>query len=84
MSERFSKKRNRYRGEKYLQAYPRHEKWIVECLCCHKKGYDPQMPEQISVVEGNTGAEQIRKYYSPMLLDENGYCEQCSKVLVKK
>ena len=68
------------KGEEYIQAFPRFKKWINECICCHQKGYDPQMPEQISVVEGSLGSYFIKKYFKPMILDENGYCEQCSKV----
>ena len=44
------------KGEEYIQAFPRFKKWINECICCHQKGYDPQMPEQISVVEGSLGS----------------------------
>ena len=74
----------RNKGEKYLKKFPRFGKWIRECCYCHRKGYDPDMPEQISKIEGSLGSYFIRKYFDPIVLDENGLCEQCSKCSKKR
>ena len=71
-------------GEKYLDKFPKFRKWINECYCCHRKGYNPDIPEQITRVEGSRGAYYIKKYYSPLQLDANGLCEHCALILNKK
>ena len=42
------KKNNK--GEEYITAFPKLRKWINECICCHEKGYNPAMPEKITIV----------------------------------
>ena len=42
-------KRNN-KGEEYITAFPKFRKWINECICCHEKGYNPAMPEKITIV----------------------------------
>ena len=41
------------KGEEYLNKFPKFKKWINECVCCHRKGYNPDMPEKITVVDGS-------------------------------
>ena len=69
------------RGEEYIQAFPKFKKWINECICCHRKGYNPAMPNKIS--EG-FGAYYIRKYFRPLELDEKGLCAVCRRLLDDK
>lgn len=69
------------KGEEYIDAFPRFKKWINECICCHRKGYDPNMPENISVVEGNVGAKKIRQYFEPLSVNEYKLCEVCAKLV---
>ena len=65
----------------YIDSNPECKKWINECICCHKKGYNPSMPEKITLNEiGFTGAEYIRQNYKPLLLNEYGLCEICAKL----
>ena len=64
----------------YLDNHPKYRKWVNECVCCHRQGYNPNMPEHISVVEGSLECYHIKKYFSPPLtLDADGYCEVCAK-----
>ena len=42
-------KRNGNEGEEYINAFPKFKKWINECICCHEKGYKPNMPEKITI-----------------------------------
>lgn len=76
-------KRNN-KGEEYIEAFPTLKKWINECVCCHNKGYNPSMPEKITVVEGSLEVYYIKKYFRPLYLNEEGLCEQCEKLLKRK
>ena len=67
-------------GEEYIQAFPKFKRWINECICCHTKGYDPSMPEQIG--EG-LGAYYIKKYFNPLSLNKDGICEVCQHLIKK-
>ena len=73
---------NKKTGEKYVQSFPKFNKWIAECNCCHTKGYDPSMTLKTKSYEG-LGPYFIKKYYNPLELDEYGICSECSKVLKK-
>lgn len=75
---------NKDRGEEYITAFPRFRKWINECLCCHKKGYDPNMPEHIGDTDDNLGAYFIKKYFKPMPVNAMGLCPQCEKFFIDK
>ena len=71
-------------GDDYINRFPKLKKWINECLCCHDKGYDPAMPEKITVVEGSLEVFYIKKYFKPLLLNEDGLCPTCEKILKSK
>ena len=67
-------------GEAYITAIPRLRKWINECAMCHRKGYRPDLPDRISVVEGSQDVYYIKKYFRPLELNEEGLCEVCAKL----
>lgn len=69
-------------GEEYIKAFPKFKKWINECEKCHFRGYDPNIPDQIT--PGGLGTYFIKKYFQPLPLDKNGLCEQCSKHFPKE
>lgn len=71
-------------GEEYLEAFPKLKKWINECVCCHCKGYNPEMPEHISAVEGNMASYFIKKYFEPLKIDNDHLCERCSSFYKKR
>jgi len=73
-------KRNN-KGEEYINAFPKLKKWINECVCCHGKGYNPAMPEKITIVEGSLEVYNIKRYFKPLELNQDGLCSQCEKVL---
>ena len=71
-------------GEAYLNSYPKLRKWINECQCCHIKGYKPNMPDKITIVEGSLEVYFIKKYFKPLELNEDGLCKTCAKFFPKK
>lgn len=73
--------RNQNKGEEYIAAFPKYKKWINECLCCHEKGYDPAMPEKISIVEGSLEVYYIKKYFKPLSINEYGLCPICERLI---
>ncbi|MDE7083177.1 MAG: hypothetical protein K2O89_05690 [Clostridia bacterium] len=76
------KKENK--GENYIAAFPNLKKWINECVCCHRKGYNPELPEKISIVEGALDVYYLKKYFQPLHINEQGLCEVCEKILNSK
>ncbi len=68
-------------GEEYINAFPKFKKWINECVCCHSKGYNPLIPEDIS--EG-LGLYYIKKYFCPLSVNEDSVCEVCSRIVRRK
>lgn len=70
------------KGIAYIQKHPEFEKWINECMRCHRKGYNPSMPEHIGG-EYSWGAFFIKKYFTPLELDENGFCCYCKSYMGK-
>lgn len=73
--------RNGTEGDKYIDAFPQFKKWIVECVCCHRKGYKPDMPEHIGHTEFNLAARTIKKYFQELSLDDNNLCPECRKMM---
>lgn len=62
--------------DQYAKMYPKISKWLNECIICHSIGYKPEMPESI-----NPGmlAENIRKQYPPLKVNEINLCEECER-----
>lgn len=61
--------------EVYSRQFPEIEKWLNHCIVCGTSGYKPELPEKI--YPGNL-AENIRKFYTPLAINELNMCEQCS------
>ena len=68
-------------GEEYVNAFPKFKKWINECICCHEKGYKPNMPDKIGDGDFNLGSYNIKKYFKHLPLNEDGICPTCEKAL---
>ena len=68
-----SKKREK---EQYSKMYPNVNKWLNECMICHAIGYKPEMPENI--YPGRL-AQNIRKLYSPLHVNELSICDICAE-----
>ena len=70
------------KGEEYLDLYPKLHKWINECVSCHVKGYNPNMPEEI-YPHPSFASNNIRSLFKPLELDENSLCKDCSRIMKK-
>ncbi len=70
------------KGEEYIAAIPKLKKWINECICCRRKGYDPKMPDHIST-EHSIAVMFIKEYFEPLYVNEQQLCEVCEKVMNK-
>lgn len=68
-------------GEEYIKQFPKLKKWINECICCHCKGYKPDLPDKITVVDGSMEVYFIKKYFKPLKVNDKGLCDVCEKVL---
>jgi hypothetical protein len=62
--------------EQYLKDYPGVRKWVNECMVCHTVGYKPELPEKIYP---GYMAENIRKYFSPLKVNDISICDDCSR-----
>ncbi|MCI9486342.1 MAG: hypothetical protein HFI64_05045 [Lachnospiraceae bacterium] len=54
------------------------------CVCCGSTGYDPDMPEELTRNFGQgefitMAAQNIRKYFAPLRVNEVGICETCQR-----
>ena len=61
--------------EQYLNDYPEVRRWLNECMVCHTLGYKPEMPE--TIYPGSM-AENIRKFFSPLKVNDISICDDCS------
>lgn len=65
-------------GEIYLKSYPELERrWINQCVACQRKGYKPSMPR---IIYPGYAAQNLRRYFDPLDVDELSLCEQCRQV----
>lgn len=75
-------------GLDYLKQYPKLNKWINKCVCCGSIGYSPDLPQNITTNFGQgefitAKAQFIRKYFSPLEVDEMSICKTCQKFFYK-
>lgn len=68
-----SKSRDR---ETYLSQLPETRKWLNECLICHSIGYKPELPQKLYP---GPMAENIRRLFSPLSVNELSLCIDCAK-----
>ena len=69
--------------EEFLMRYPYLLRWVNECLCCHHKGYKPEMPEP----EFDNWAvitARLRRLVDELALDEDGLCQQCRQAKLQR
>jgi hypothetical protein len=62
-------------GEDYARLYPGAARWIVRCIACGREGHDPEMPPDARY------ARALARYLDPLATDEQGYCDECKRVL---
>jgi hypothetical protein len=65
--------------EEFLMQYPYLLRWVNECLCCHRKGYKPEMlaPDYDN---STVIAATFRRLAGEMSLDADGLCQQCRQL----
>lgn len=71
-------------GLTYLKQYPKLNKWMNRCICCGSIGYDPSLPKNLTKNWGQgeyetAGAQNLRKYFQPLSVNELNICEICQK-----
>ncbi len=65
--------------ETYLKSYPKIRKWLNFCIICQDVGYKPELPENI---KPGLLAQNIRKYWRELKINDLGICIQCSKHII--
>jgi hypothetical protein len=60
----------------FLGEYPYLAQWVNECICCHRKGYKPEMPEP-EFDNWVVTTARLRRLADELDLDEGGLCQQC-------
>lgn len=78
----------RNEGASYLSSYPKLQKWMNTCVCCGAVGYKPETPAALTTrfagEEFETrGAQNLRRFYRPLKVNEDGLCETCERLLSK-
>jgi hypothetical protein len=68
------------KGNDYLTMYPKLRRWINQCVACQAQGHKPEMPKDIYP---GMAAQNLRYYFRPLAVDENGFCDQCRAILVE-
>lgn len=62
----------------FLKEHPDIKRWLNQCIICGTTGYKPELPETIFP---GLLAENIRKLFKPLSVDDLNICEQCGKYL---
>lgn len=64
--------------EEYLNAFPRHRRFLNQCVVCQETGYDP---EKMKTKQGKCFQAHIREYFHPLEVDGGGVCSDCVRRL---
>lgn len=75
MSPRLSDK------EEYKKQYPSTQKWLNVCIVCQTEGYKPELPQKI---QPGILAENIRKYWYALEVNDIGICCDCAVHIKQK
>ena len=72
-------------GLDYLKRYPELKKWMSTCICCGSIGYAPELPEVLTKNSGTgeygtMAAQNIRRYFQPLRVNELSICDICQKM----
>ena len=65
-------------GAGYLAMYPDLRRWMNTCACCQFGGYKPEMPSNDDPL---FKGQNLRRYFSPLEVNSEGLCAQCSAAL---
>ena len=64
----------------YRKMYPKMAKWLNNCIICQSEGYKPELPEKITP---GVLAQNIRKMWPELEVNDLGICKQCKQVSEK-
>ncbi|MFC5647546.1 hypothetical protein ACFPYJ_00065 [Paenibacillus solisilvae] len=71
----------------YLNNYPKLWKWMNQCRNCGHIGYKPNLPEHIhpdyAVPHLKWNDDYIRRYFKPLSVNENGFCDICNQKFIE-
>ena len=67
---------NKDNKENYIKQYPEINKWLNQCIICQTQGYKPNLPDKIYP---GFLADNIRRFYNVLEVDEIGICTDCQK-----
>jgi hypothetical protein len=67
-----------YDHKLYLQMYPQLWRWMNRCVCCGHVGYKPELPPRLRMT---AAANNLRRMYPELWVDDQGSCEQCAQSL---
>ena len=70
-------KRGKSRADLYLSMYPDLHRWLNACVACGRRGYKPDLPENI-YPHFNVAATNLRAMFEELAVDENGMCSVCA------
>ncbi len=62
--------------EEFKEQYPSVKKWLNVCIICQTEGYKSELPEKI---HPGILAENIRKYWFKLEVNEIGICNDCER-----
>lgn len=65
----------------YRKMYPKLEKWLNRCIVCQNEGYKPELPEWITP---GVLAQNIRKMWDELEVNELSMCNDCEQTMNKK
>jgi hypothetical protein len=68
--------RQRRESDQYLRQYPELNRWLNVCVTCGARGYKPELPDNIDP-RPNVAAHHLRRYFTPLPLNDLGQCQQC-------
>ena len=67
-------------GEEYLRQYPNLHRWMNRCTMCGSPGHKPELPQNI-YPHFNVAADNLRRLFTPLVVDDLGRCETCASAL---
>jgi hypothetical protein len=73
-------KTRRSDADLYLKQYPDLNRWLNQCPSCGARGYKPELPDNI-YPHFNVAADNLRKFFRPLAINELGLCEQCARAI---
>jgi hypothetical protein len=71
---------SRSKADEYLAQYPDLLRWINVCAACGRRGYKPDLPENI-YAHFNIAARKLRELLCPLAVNETGICDVCAQAL---